>query len=95
MEIVHDSDDLGGELYLDDPDAEEQPAELTYRRHGKCLTVTHVEVDARYEGKGYGKKLVAELVKIARADKLELAATCPFAKHVFETNPDYRDVYVG
>ena len=95
MEILHDSDDIGGEFYLDDPDAEEQPAELTYRRHGKRITVTHVEVDSRYEGKGYGKQLVAEVVKYARAEKLEVAATCPFAKHVFSSVPEYSDVYVS
>jgi predicted GNAT family acetyltransferase len=94
MEIVHDNDDIGGEFYLDDPDSDEQPAELSYRREGKRITVTHVEVDARYEGKGYGKQLVAEVVKYAREEKLEVAATCPFAKHVFESAPDYSDVYV-
>jgi predicted GNAT family acetyltransferase len=69
-------------------------AEMTYSRgpDGKLAIIDHTEVDASLRGRGIPKKLVAAAVAWARAEKVRLLPLCPYARHVFDTTPDFNDV---
>ena len=56
------------------------------------IIIDHTEVDPLYIGKGYGKDLVMEAVKFARKQDIKIISLCPFAKKVFDKNPDIQDV---
>jgi predicted GNAT family acetyltransferase len=56
------------------------------------IIIDHTEVDPEYNGKGYGKKMVAKAVEYAREKNLKIIPLCPFAKKVFDKTPDFSDV---
>ncbi|QNK61574.1 N-acetyltransferase [Pedobacter sp. PAMC26386] len=56
------------------------------------IIIDHTEVGPDFSGKGVGKKLVLEAVKYARDTKIKILPLCPFAKSVFDKNPDLQDV---
>lgn len=56
------------------------------------FVISHTEVDEAYNGKGLGKLLVLESVEFARKNGKKIVPMCPFAKVVFERNPDLQDV---
>jgi predicted GNAT family acetyltransferase len=69
-------------------------AEMTYSlgHDRKLAIIDHTEADPSLRGQGIPKRLVAAAVDWARAEKLRLLPLCPYAKHVFDTTPDYADV---
>lgn len=69
-------------------------AEMTYSRgpDGKLAIIDHTEADPSLRGRGIPKKLVAAAVAWARAEKIRLLPLCPYARHVFDTTPDFKDV---
>lgn len=67
--------------------------EMTYVWAGPDkLIIDHTEVSPDFSGKGVGKKLVLEAVQYARAKRVKILPLCPFAKSVFDKNPDLQDV---
>lgn len=67
--------------------------EMTYVWAGPDkLIIDHTEVSPDFSGKGVGKKLVLEAVEYARAKHVKILPLCPFAKSVFDKNPDLQDV---
>lgn len=67
--------------------------EMTYTWAGKDkFIIDHTNVDPAFNGQGVGKKLVLEAVRFARENKLKILPLCPFAKSVFDKNPDLHDV---
>lgn len=56
------------------------------------IIIDHTEVDEAYNGKGFGKMMVEQSVAFAREKKLTIVPLCPFAKHVFDKTPEYKDV---
>ncbi|KIO77493.1 GNAT family acetyltransferase [Pedobacter lusitanus] len=67
--------------------------EMTYVWAGPGkIIIDHTEVNPDFSGKGVGKKLVLEAVKYARDNKVKILPLCPFAKSVFDKNPDLQDV---
>lgn len=69
-------------------------AEMTYSagKDGKLAVIDHTEVDPSLRGRGIPKHLVAAAVEWARAVNTRLLPLCPYAKHVFDTTPEYADV---
>ncbi|QCX53871.1 GNAT family N-acetyltransferase [Elizabethkingia sp. JS20170427COW] len=68
-------------------------AEINYRKISDQLyKITHTEVDPSYGGKGLGKILVGEMVKIAREFHLKLKAECTYAHRVLSSTEEYQDV---
>ncbi len=58
------------------------------------LTVYHTEVDAKAEGKGYAKKLLAAMVEHARKNKLKVTALCPYVHAQFKRHAEeYADIW--
>jgi len=56
------------------------------------LIIDHTEVNESLRGMGVGERLLDQLVRYARANKLKVIPLCPFAKSVFEKKPEIRDV---
>jgi len=72
---------------------EKVAGEMTYVWAGPGkIIIDHTEVNPDFSGKGVGKKLVLEAVKYARDTKVKILPLCPFAKSVFDKNPDLQDV---
>jgi predicted GNAT family acetyltransferase len=69
-------------------------AQMTYSRgpDGKLAIIDHTEADPSLRGRGAPKQMVAAAVEWARAEKMKLLPLCPYARHVFDTTPDYQDV---
>lgn len=54
--------------------------------------IDHTEVNEAFNGKGFGRKLVAHAVEYARGNNLKIIPLCPYAKGVFQRTPEYADV---
>lgn len=91
MEIEHTESENKGAFFIR---MEGQTAgELTYSRPGdKLIIIDHTEVGDALRGTGAGKKLVLSAVAWARENGLQIIALCPFAKSVFDRNPELGDV---
>jgi len=91
MEIKHEEKAGGGRFYIDD---EGKPTgELTYRLSSKTMDIDHTEVDDKFRGEGLGQDLVAAVLKYARESKLQVTASCPYAKKVIaETSQPEREI---
>ncbi len=59
------------------------------------LRVYHTEVDAAYEGLGFAKLLLNQLVSYAREENLRIIPLCPYVMAQFRRHPeDYADVWL-
>ena len=58
----------------------------------KVILIDHAEVDEAHNGKGYGKRMVAEAVEFAREKDIKIIPICPFVRKIFELIPEYGDV---
>jgi uncharacterized protein len=56
------------------------------------LIIDHTEVNHAFSGRGVGKMLVMEAVAYAREHQLKILPLCPFAKSVFDKDPEIADV---
>jgi len=66
--------------------------EMTYVWSGNKIIIDHTSVDETLQGQNIGKRLVDSAVQFARAKEIKIFALCPFAKSVFDKNPEYADV---
>lgn len=61
---------------------------------GEKLTVYHTEVDPQYEGKGFAKLLLGQLVSYARENNLKIVPLCPYVHGQFKRHPEeYNDIW--
>lgn len=91
MHIQHSDDGHKGMFYIQQDG--KQVAEMTYVWAGTDrIIIDHTGVQDVLKGQGAGKQLVAKAVDFARAKGIKILPLCPFAKHVFETTPEFRDV---
>jgi uncharacterized protein len=56
------------------------------------MIIDHTEVSDLYKGQNIGKRILMELVKYARENKIKVIPLCPFAKSVFNKIEEIRDV---
>jgi uncharacterized protein len=70
----------------------ERVGELRVHRKPGTITIVHTEVLPAGRGGGVGKQLVHAAVDYARAEHLKVLVVCPYAKTVFEREPELRDV---
>lgn len=56
------------------------------------IIIEHTEVKKDFSGRGVGKLLVSEAVKLARTKGAKILPLCTFAKHIFEQTEEYKDV---
>jgi predicted GNAT family acetyltransferase len=72
----------------------EQLGEMVIGIAGTNLTVYHTEVDPKAEGKGYAKKLLADMVDYARKNKMKVTALCPYVHAQFKRHAaEYADIW--
>jgi hypothetical protein len=70
-----------------------ETAKLSYSWAGNDkIIIEHTMVNPDYEGKGLGKKLVLEAVKMAREKNIKIIPLCSFSKHVFDKDKNLSDV---
>jgi len=63
-----------------------------YRNLGGVIAITHTEVPWELRGRGIGSRLVLEMLKDIRAQKLKVKPLCSFARFVVAQHPEYRDL---
>lgn len=63
-----------------------------YRRRPGAVSLTHTEIDDRFEGRGLGGKLVAFALDDLRAQGLGVLPFCPFVKSCIQRHPEYLDL---
>ena len=91
MKIDHEEAEKKGTFFIEENG--EKLAELAYSRsaHGE-MTINHTEVSPKLRGEGIGQDMVAAAVKFARENSLKIKATCPYAKKLIDTTPEYKDI---
>ncbi len=68
-------------------------AKLTFVFAGNDkIIIDHTEVNPGNNGKGLGKKMVVKVIEFAREKNITIIPLCPFAKSIFDKNPEFRDV---
>ena len=78
-------------VYLDDNNS--IVAEIDFPKTGvNEITITHTFVDSSLRGQGIAKKLVEEVISIARKEKYNIRATCSYAMRYFHDNSI--DIYI-
>ena len=88
MDILEDNN----RFYVNDAGGN-QVAEIVFVPTGDDLAIIeHTEVDPSLKGQGVGKKLVAKVVERMRRENRKIIPLCPFAKHEFDTTPEYADI---
>lgn len=91
MEIEQINEDRKG--YYKAVEDGKQAGLMTYTWAGDTkFIIDHTEVNADFNGKGVGKKLVMSAVAYARENNLKIIPLCPFAKSVFDKTEEIRDV---
>jgi predicted GNAT family acetyltransferase len=59
---------------------------------GRVVTLEHTEVSESLRGQGVARKLVEAAVAWARQKNVKLVPVCPYAKAVFDREPQFGDV---
>jgi predicted GNAT family acetyltransferase len=74
-------------------EAGEEAGRMTYSWAGPDkFIIDHTEVNPAFSGRGVGKLLVMEAVSYAREHQVKILPLCPFAKSVFDKDPEIADV---
>lgn len=67
--------------------------EMTYTWAGKeKFIIDHTNVDEKFSGKGFAKKLVLAGIDHARKNNLKIIPLCPYVKRVFDKDKNLGDV---
>ena len=80
-----------GSFYININDKTEAKMTFVFAGENKII-IDHTEVNSGNNGKGFGKKMVEKAVEFAREKGISILPLCPFAKSVFDKNPEFRDV---
>lgn len=56
------------------------------------IILDHTEVESEFSSQGVGKKMVMAAVEFAREKNLKIIPLCPYAKSVFDKDPEIADV---
>jgi hypothetical protein len=56
------------------------------------IIIDHTEVEPEFKGKAVGKKLLYEIVEMAREKNIKILPLCPFANAMFKKLGDIQDV---
>ena len=86
------TDDVKGEVQLFSDDIKAGMMELRMME-GK-LAVLHTEVSPEFEGRGFAKLLLNQLVSYARENNLKIIPLCAYVNVQFRRHPEeYEDVW--
>lgn len=71
----------------------EKAGEITFQWDGDHqIAIDHTEVFEGFNGKGIGKKLVAQCVNYAIEKDYRIKTICPFAAKVFDGEEAYQEI---
>ena len=92
VQVQHAELGLDGTFYIERDG--ERLAEQIYRKtkDGKTVIIVHTEVAESLRGEGIARKLTLATVAWARASGLKIVPVCPFAKAIFDRDPEIQDV---
>lgn len=91
LEVKLEENESKGAFYIEENG--KRIAEMTYSKAGTdTIIIDHTQVDDKIRGQGAGEKMVEEAVAYARKKGISIIPLCPFARSVFNKNPDLRDV---
>lgn len=88
IDVRDNAEDNRYEVFLDD----ELAGFSAYQRAGDEITVTHTEVDPKFEGKGIGSGLARGLLDDVRRSKLSLLPRCDFIRGYIARHGEYTDL---
>ncbi|RKG41570.1 MULTISPECIES: GNAT family N-acetyltransferase [Acinetobacter] len=93
MIVQHLENGSKGAFYVEQQG--ERLAEMTYSWAGTDkFIIDHTAVSDSLRGQGVGRHLVDAAVQFARERQVKIIPLCPFAKSVFDKDPEIRDVLV-
>ena len=91
--VVFKEDKIYGEVQLFSQDKKAGKMDISVA-DGK-LRVYHTEVAAEYEGKGFAKLLLNELISYAKENSLRIIPLCPYVLAQFKRHPEeYANVWL-
>lgn len=91
--VVFKDDHVYGEVQLFSDEKKAGKMDISVA-DGK-LRVYHTEVNVEYEGKGFAKLLLNQLVSYANDNQLRIIPLCPYVLAQFKRHPeDYADVWL-
>lgn len=91
MEIIQENEEKRGFFKAIENGEEAGLMTYTWAGHTKFI-IDHTDVNPNFKGKGIGKQMVMKAIDYARSNNLKIMPLCPFAKSVFDKNPDIADV---
>jgi uncharacterized protein len=83
--------DKNGAFYIEVNGKQEALMTFVFAGDDKII-IDHTQVNPGNEGKGLGKKMVVKAIEYAREKNIKIIPLCPFAKSVFDKNPQFKDV---
>lgn len=83
----------GAKGYFAAFDGDKEAGRMSYTFAGETkMIIDHTEVSDEYRGQNIGKRILMEVVKFARENKIKIIPLCPFAKSVFDRVEEIRDL---
>jgi predicted GNAT family acetyltransferase len=93
MEIKHRENAHKGSFYVEENNM--VLAELSYSFAGADkLILDQTNVSIELKGRKIGNSLVKAAVDYSKAKNIKIVPLCPFAKHLIENTPEFRDVLI-
>lgn len=65
---------------------------IEFHEDGRVIDMPHTIVDPKFEGRGYGTKLVRFALDDARGRGLKVKPTCPFIARYIDKHEEYQDL---
>jgi uncharacterized protein len=91
IKVVIDNKGVG-EVQLFDNDIKAGKMDISITN--EKLTVYHTEVAPEFEGRGFAKVLLSQLVSYAKANELKIIPLCPYVNLQFRRHPaEYENVW--
>ena len=91
MEIQNEEEETKGAYFIEKDGA--RLAEMTYSVAGTDrIIIDHTEVSDALRGTGVGEQMVRRAVDDAHIKGISIVPLCPFARAVFNKNPELGDV---
>jgi uncharacterized protein len=90
-EVLQKINEKDGAFYIDVNGKQQAMMTFVFAGNDKII-IDHTEVNPESNGKGFGKMMVLKAIEFAREQKLKIIPLCPFAKSVFDKNPEFKDV---
>lgn len=91
MEIKKIDDGKNGAFIAMENETEAGKVTFVWAGEDKII-LDHTEVESEFSGQGVGKKMVMTAVEFAREKNLKIIPLCPYAKSVFDKDPEIADV---